>query len=255
VLGALGRNKEAKLSLEPAVEAYGRLAKSYSDVPEYRQRLAIARNHLAQVLHKLGDLKAAEDTFRSAYQVLDELCRADPKTVSYRDGLAFVCASFGVLLQETGRPDEAETSLRKARRLWQELVDQHHLPEHEYNLAWFLANCPMVPLRDPQVATELAKRAKDQVPANPNYWCALGAARYRAGQWQAGAEAIQVAIRLRSEPSARDWFLLAMSQQQLGRRGEATKSYIQARKAMEANTMGDPEVARMQKEAAELLNL
>jgi tetratricopeptide (TPR) repeat protein len=255
VLSDLGRNREAKLSLEPAVESYERLARAYPDVPEYRQRLAVARSHLAQVLHKLGETKAAEDIFRSSYTVLEDLCRTDAKTVSYRDDLAFVCASFGSLLQETNRLDEAETMLRKARQTWKELVGQHRSPEHQYNLAWFLANGPMAQLRDPQGAIELAKQAKDKVPANPNYARALGAAYYRAGQWQPGIQAIQEAIRLRGQSNACDGFLLAMLQQRLGQKDEAAKSYEKARKAMEANTKGNLDVVRMRREAAQLLKL
>jgi tetratricopeptide (TPR) repeat protein len=224
-------------------------------VPEYRQRLAVARSHLAQVLHKLGESKTAEDLFLSASKSLEDLCRSDPKSVSCRDALAFVYAHFGTILQETGRTDEAQSVLQKARQAWKDLVDRHHLPEHEYNLAWFLANGPMASLRDPQTAMKLAKQAIDKAPANPNYWRALGAACYRAGQLQAGMEAIQEAIRLRGHAEARDWFLRAMLQQQSGQSAEARKSYDQARKSMESNSLGNTDAISLSKDAAGLLKV
>ena len=255
VLVALGRNKEAKLSLEPAVEAYGGLAKNYPDVPEYRQRLAVARQPLAQILHKLGDPKAAEEMFRSARQVFDDLAARIPKlsptATSWHSSARASACCFRKRVGPTrprpccerpgsfGRNSSISTICRNTDTTW--------------HGSWRIVRWPHC--EDPRAATELAKRAKNQVPANPNYWCALGAAYYRAGQWQAGVEAIQEAIRLRGQTSARDWFLLAMSQQHLGHPGEARKSYDQARKAMEANTMGDSEVARLRKEAAGLLKL
>jgi tetratricopeptide (TPR) repeat protein len=241
--------------LESTVKDFEQLAKSYPDVPEYRQRLSVVRSHLAQVLQKLGEPEAAAEAFLAASKTLESLCRNDPKNPACYDDLAFVYAKSGGLLQETGKLADAEKTLRKARQTWKDLVDQYHLPEHAYNLAWFLADCPMMQLRDPAAAIEMAKQASDRAPANPDYWRALGAAYFRAEQWQNGLLAIEEAIRRRSQPNARDWFVKAMLQQRAGQTAEAGKSYQTAKKAMHANETGNLEVRRLQKEAAELLKL
>jgi Flp pilus assembly protein TadD len=59
------------------------------------------------------------------------------------------------------------------------------------NLAWLLATCPDLKLRDAKRAVELAKKAVELTPKEGNYWNTLGVAQYRASNWKDAIAALE----------------------------------------------------------------
>src|SRR5262249_49329879 len=59
------------------------------------------------------------------------------------------------------------------------------------NLAWLLATCPEAKFRDPKRAVQLAENAVKGAPKQAFVWTTLGLARYRAGDWEGAARALQ----------------------------------------------------------------
>jgi len=122
-------------------------------------------------------------------------------------------------------------------------------------LAWFLANFEDPRLRRVDRALELATLPIKQAPNNPKIWTTLGAAEYRAGNWQAAVEALQKSRELKYYNVARTGFFLAMAHWQLGQEDEARQSYQKAAKWMEQNDPEDNDLRRFRTEAAELLGI
>ena len=128
-------------------------------------------------------------------------------------------------------------------------------PAAHNDLAWLLATCPEVRLRDAGRALELAKKAVELAPKVGAYWNTLGAAQYRAADWKASVSALEKSRELRNGGDSFDWFVLAMAHWQLGDKEQARKWYDQAVQWMEKNRPQDEELRRFRAEAAALLGL
>jgi serine/threonine protein kinase/Flp pilus assembly protein TadD len=101
------------------------------------------------------------------------------------------------------------------------------------DLAWLLANCPDQTLRDAAQALELATLAVEHAANHVPGWQALGAARYRTGDWDGAVAALEQAQRrAKNQGSKRDstdvWFFLAMARWQRGEHEEARRDYDRA---------------------------
>jgi serine/threonine protein kinase/tetratricopeptide (TPR) repeat protein len=136
-------------------------------------------------------------------------------------------------------------------------------------LAWLLVAHADPKAHDPRRAVELAKRALKLQPKNGNYWNTLGAAHYRAGDWQAALEALDKSIEVTTwhDSDAYRWFFLAMAHWQLEHRDEARKAYDRAVNWMKelpnnpelnwppGKGPGTDELRRFRAEAANLLGI
>jgi tetratricopeptide (TPR) repeat protein len=88
------------------------------------------------------------------------------------------------------------------------------------DLAWLLATCPEVRLRDPDRAVRLAAEA---VKLRPYWRQTFGVARYRAGDFKGSIEVLEKSTK---DPCS--WSFLAMAYWQLGEKQEARQWYDQA---------------------------
>jgi eukaryotic-like serine/threonine-protein kinase len=149
---------------------------------------------------------------------------------------------------------------RSAVKLLEQTVDDigassDDLAELAYchnDLAWLLATCFKVELRNPTEAVEHAMKSVELAPTAGGYWNTLGVAHYRAGDWNASIGALEKSIGLR-EPDSNDWFFLAMANWQLGQNETAKKWYDQAVVWMEMHQPRNKQLARFRAEADELL--
>ena len=123
------------------------------------------------------------------------------------------------------------------------------------NLAWLLATCPDVKLRDSRAAVTYARRAIDLIPTDGNSWNTLGVAYYRARDWDEALSALYRSMELREEGDSFDWFFLAMIHTRLGHPERARQWYDKATQWFSQNRPGDAELYQFQVEAAESLGL
>jgi tetratricopeptide (TPR) repeat protein len=123
------------------------------------------------------------------------------------------------------------------------------------NLAWLLATCPEVELRDAQDAVSQARRSLDIEPSEGNTWNTLGVAYYRLGNWEEARSALYRSMELRNEGDGFDWFFLAMIHAKLNHAERARQWYDKAAEWFRRSQPGSAELYRFQVEAAELLGL
>jgi tetratricopeptide (TPR) repeat protein len=122
-------------------------------------------------------------------------------------------------------------------------------------LAWLLANDPDPEVRDPQTAIEMAQRAIAVSPKDGDIWNTLGAAQYRAGNFQTAIRVLSKSLELRHRGDAFDFFFLAMALQQSQQPDEARQWYEKALASMAQKAPRNRELIRFRAEAAELLRL
>ncbi|TVS19291.1 MAG: serine/threonine-protein kinase [Planctomycetaceae bacterium] len=260
ILRDRGKAEESERCLSEALELYQQLlaaaAESGSEVAlQVRESVAVCRSHLAQTLHLLGELPQAEQQFRTAIEALNEMLVSTSELLPLtRHRLAFVHQYYGNLLEALGKPEEALLHWTTARQLWSELAaGSDAAAEHRYALAWFLANTPAEGLRDADKSVILAKSLTADAPENPVYWNCLGAALCRTERWQPAAEALERAIRMRSEDDGRDWYFLAIVRWHTGDHLGARDAYRRAAPWRVETMPGNQDVQRLEREVAALL--
>ncbi len=140
------------------------------------------------------------------------------------------------------------------------LADREHVleltPESDSactELAWILATCPELKLRNPRRALELAKKAVELAPKNGTNRIVLGIGHYRAGDWKPALEALETALPLRNGGDCADCFFLAMVHWQLGDKAKARQWFDQGDRWMADHH--HPDWPRLRSEAADLLEV
>ncbi len=131
------------------------------------------------------------------------------------------------------------------------------IAEASNNLAWLLATCPDIEIRDSRQAVKHARTAVEVEPATGNYWNTLGVALFRNRELDRAYEALDRSMQLRGDGGdGFDWFFLAMIDHQLGRKEKAREWYEKAANWYHAQAApNDGELYRFQLEAAAELGL
>jgi tetratricopeptide (TPR) repeat protein len=202
---------------------------------EAHNNLLEAHKNLGKIFRKLGKLDQAADE-------LSKVIVLDPTNVlarSYRSEIYY----------RLGRYREALADYRKLLEL------QPGSPWAMNGLAWQLATCPDVKLRDPKQAVTLAQEAVRLREKEGNYWNTLGAAHYRNGEWTAAIVALEKAIQLRQGGDSLDWYFLAMACWQSGEKEKGRKWFDQAVQRMEKSQPNHEELRRLRVEAEKLLGI
>jgi tetratricopeptide (TPR) repeat protein len=214
----------------------------------YRQAIAL-KPDFAQAHYNRGVAYGYLDQYEKAVDDWSQAIKLDPKfrIAWYNRGKA-----YGYL----GKYDKAVANYSKAVELDPKDAGAHN------DLAWLLATCPDVKLRDPKRAVELAKKAVQLVPKEANAWGTLGTAHYRAGDWKAAVAACRKAMEVKKGGDAYDWFILALASWKLDKRTEARRQYNQAVQWMEKNKttlsrnkVQAEELRRFRSEAEQVLEL
>jgi tetratricopeptide (TPR) repeat protein len=121
------------------------------------------------------------------------------------------------------------------------------------DFAWLLTNAPDPSIRDCTGAVALADKAARANPNCATYWNTLGAAHYRAGNFNAAIASLKRAIDLTQGGTAFDQLFLAMAYAQLGNERQARHWLDHARLWMEQHNPDHPELARLRDEACSAL--
>ena len=106
-----------------------------------RNDLALTVDARGWIHREVGELKQAEEAYRRALKLLDELVREFPTIPRHRESLARAYNSLALIEETDGRLADAETHLRSelplVERLSQDFADR---PEHQRELARTLMN-------------------------------------------------------------------------------------------------------------------
>jgi len=238
-----------------ALQAQGKLVEAAALL---RKNLEIERRVLREghedTLKTMGNLALVlrqQGRNADAEPLLSELLAIQRRLLGEEDGKTrSTMRSLVLVLAVQGKAAEADVLLEllvsKGGKKTAALCNQ---------LGWLHATAADPKLRDPARALRLAKTALDLAPEEGNSWNTLGVAQYRAGDWRAALAALEKSMELRSGGDAHDWLFLAMARWQLGEKGEARKWYDRGAVWTREHGAADPELARFQAEAADLLGL
>jgi serine/threonine-protein kinase len=177
--------------LKKAAEDYERFANEKSDDLELRAESGRAYLRLGDVRQLLVQHKEAQEAYRSAESLFDELSRADPDNVEFALELARARSRLGSLYTVTGPTSEADREFDAAIRLLEQLVARHSGDARiRYERA--VAQLNRVPLLKKTARLNDARALLEQVESDlrrltseapdPRYAEALGAALRELGQ-------------------------------------------------------------------------
>jgi serine/threonine protein kinase/Tfp pilus assembly protein PilF len=256
----LGDTLQARGDINAAIDAYTEALK----LDPNNNRAWCMRG---QVHWKAGHLEKALADFSEAIEMFPDylslfgraqvhaaLRQWDRAIADYSNALeshpqkAEVLAARGRAYQMQGRWDEAAADFEQAIPLAAPRAPLQN------ELAWLLATCPKLKIRNARRAVELSREAVAQMPQAGGYWTTLGVAHYRAGDWKVAVAELTRSIELHGE-NACNCFFQAMAHWQSGEKEEARKWHGRAVAWMEKNKPHDEELRRFQAEATELLQV
>lgn len=168
------------------------------------------------------------------------------KALELASGNSDIRLDCAILLGAVRRGNEALARYRKGEPLPKTAQELN-------GLAWGLATCPEVKLRDPSLALELAKKAVALAPNDGNIQNTLGVAYYRAGDCNAAIEELEKSTVMRNGGDGLDWFFLAMAHGRLGEKEKALTWFDRAVQWMDKNQAQNEEFRRFRAEAKQLL--
>jgi tetratricopeptide (TPR) repeat protein len=209
-------------------------------------------NLLAACYRNLGQHAEALKFKKERLRLLTTSLGGDhPDTLRCMDGVAYFYIHFG-------RHVEALKVLEEVLRRWTDRFgpDNPNTLLAMNNVACVLATAPDAKLRDPTRALRLAKAVVQHMPKNGACWGTLGAARYRAGDWNQAIEALEKSESLSPGQFVdSNGFFLAMAHWQLGEKDKAREWYAKALDWMEKHNPKDEVLKRLRAEATALLDL
>lgn len=123
------------------------------------------------------------------------------------------------------------------------------------NFAWMLATRPDPRPGDAKKAVENARLAVETSPSQGTFWNTLGAAQYRAKNWQGAKNALMRSMELRGDGDGYDWILFALLYAQTGPKSHALEWYRKAARWREDFGPWEQDLYVFETEAAEKLGL
>jgi tetratricopeptide (TPR) repeat protein len=192
------------------------------------------------------------------------LSRRKGKTNETRIEREVTCKEDSAVTIEGDKSQTEERRRKLARQYFAQARDQYqeavrradYDPCSRNDLAWFLATCPDLDLRDLNEAERLMAGVVEAAPRICGYWNTLGVVHYRKGHWREAAQALEKSTSLHPQGGdSFDWFFLAMAHYRMGDKERAHSWYQKAVTWMETNQQGLEELTRFRAEAAALLGM
>ncbi|MHC4953054.1 MAG: protein kinase domain-containing protein [Planctomycetota bacterium] len=274
-LRAQGKFEEALIAYDKVIELFPRSTGvwtyrglAYAGLGKFEEAVAECRKsadlepisspkhaNLAYALLCQGRLEAAVAACRKTFEV-------DPGNEA-----AYVTLGSALLAQ--GKFEKAVAACHEAIQLGATEAHEYRNPFHvsylardrlaeasvHSQLAWVFATVPIVELRDPARALELAKSSTQLGPQVGRNWLTLGVAQYRAGDDAAAIAALRKSMALRDCGNGYDWIFLAMAHARAGRNEEARDEYERAVAWLANHNPSNEELRRFRAEAATLLGI
>jgi tetratricopeptide (TPR) repeat protein len=250
------RLSEAEAAFRQELAICEALATDFASWPQYREHVADSAWRLGKFLLKANRANEGEQLLQTALKAMERVVADAPSQANFRRRLARQYVAAGDLMHKAGRPADAEKAYQRAIDTWEQLLEA--FPDvliYHRELARFLAQVPVIRLRDWERATELATQGTELAGDDVASWYTLGVVNHAAGRWGAARVALEKSLKIKPEGSVSRLFLLAMSQWQLGDRSAAQKSYQQAVDWMQKDGPANKELRHLHAEAAELLGV
>jgi serine/threonine protein kinase/Tfp pilus assembly protein PilF len=257
VMGKLGRHAEAEELHREVLESRRRVLGS-----DHPSTLASGVN-LAGAIERQGRHAEAERLYHEVLVVMQSVLGPE-----HPDTLKCIHNS-AVVTWDQGRYAEAA-------RLFREVLDVQIRvlgPEHPTTLlttknlarvctelSWRLATAEDPAERNAEEAVRFARTATELQPEHANHWDNVGVAQYRAGNWQAAADALEKARQMHGGDDPVHQFFLAMTYWQLERPEDAGREYAEALQWLENVRQSEtpyryPSQDRFREEAEDLMGI
>ena len=183
--------------------------------------------------------------FSQAIAILQRLASESPDDPTHRQNLAQARARLADYRRS--RITEEIEQIRLALA-----ADPDDAPNGN-DLAWVLATCSQLDLRDPAAAVELAQKAVELDRDDGAYRNTLGVALCGQGRWQEAAAALEASMALAGGGDGYDWFFLAMARWRLGEVQQAHYWYARAVRRMQEDGPKDEDLLRFRAEAEAMI--
>jgi serine/threonine protein kinase len=250
-----GRTEEAEQLAHRELVIRSALAADFPAMPAYQENLAISLFDYGSLLKRTDRVPNAVATYRQASAIIERLANDFPSNSHYRERLASYCHHLSILLKVLGEETEATAIHRNALALQENLATEVPAdPRYTEELAWLLIDSPDVGDMNAVRAVATAQRAIELSPNFATAWRTLGAAQYRAGDWESAVKSLEKSIELRTT-TRNPPFFLAMAYWQLGDKDTARKWFDRGSKWIEQHLPRDPELEPIRTEAANLLGV
>jgi serine/threonine protein kinase len=198
---------------------------------------------------KVEPSKAA---MRRSIALLERLVAQAPAGRKYRLELFRRHNLMGLLSASAKHPRQAREGFTRAAAVLRAGLPYDADGKFANNLAWLLADCRVVSLRDPAEAVALARQAVARAPHDGRYWNTLGVALYRKGAYAEAGRALHKSMALRHGGDPADWFFLAMTYRRQGHPDQARTWYDRSVRWMVEHPPVDESLLRYRAEADEL---
>jgi len=210
---------------------------------------------LAQVYRLLGNDADQKTAYKRSLDLYQRLTKGSPERADLQLELGHLHYWRGVMLfdrgEQVGADEEFEQALGCYRRALE--LKPHFLIVNA--IAWLRASCPSERFRDKVDAVAKAKRAVNISGGYcPLCWSTLGAALYRAGDWNGALQALRRAIHSKgynNEPRTR--YFLAMACWRLGKKDEANRWFDGTSPEPTSESLAAEPVSWFRQEAAAVL--
>jgi tetratricopeptide (TPR) repeat protein len=262
----LGEYSRSAGDFPQAAKAY-QLALAYWQDPKLRVLndrhgpIAELQIRLGKTFLGSGDLPAAEGAFT---QALAEI-KLMPATFLRQRGWYWTAqAQFGLgeVFRARQQPAQAENAFRLALAAREEHARIHPIfLNAKLELAWLLATCPDVKVRDPARAIEVARQALDQARAAVDRESVgkaettLGLAYFRTGDWKNAWEQLEKAKTRSRNDDGVIGFLRVMIDWHRGNHKDARQGFDSLARSMDQGQVLDAQLLPFRAEAAALLGV
>jgi tetratricopeptide (TPR) repeat protein len=194
-MGVLHRHQGQSDAEERAYGQALRLSERLPAVAKYRKSRVVFLGNLGKLLQETGRVKPAEQAFREAITLGEQVMRESEQERPFQAMVALTHGGLAGLYKETSRPAEAEREFGRALELSRRLLDDFPgVPRYRFNLAYqqhaLAVLCWKIGKRTEadRLGTEacgLLKKLADDYPQVLNYTALLAVALNNLSQSQA----------------------------------------------------------------------
>ena len=165
-----GKLAEARSVYERQIESMHAVMEQSRGLRDLRWNLSTAYNNAAAASRALGNYERAEQSFREALRLADELSSNFPTVAIYRRSRAQMLDNLGMLLAQQGRAGEAEPMFRSSIAIRQRLVGKEtSVPSDDFELAagWNLLATLLLGRNQLDEARQLAEKSLKLFKSTP----------------------------------------------------------------------------------------